>query len=487
MYSPETLVAFERAMERLSGVRALVVGDVVLDRYVAGEVQRISPEAPVPVLLQTERRAVLGGAANVARHFTAFGGSAVLVGLIGVDAAAGEIGRLATEAGLTADLVADTARMTTVKTRVLARNQQMMRIDEETPHVAAGDVRARLLAAVESHLGEVDVVVMSDYAKGTLGGGVAATVAALARAAKRPVFADPKTEDFDAYKGATLVCPNVKELAAAVGLRAVDDATAGEACRRALDRFDIEAVLVTRSEQGMTLLQRGAAPLHVRTRAVSVFDVSGAGDTAIAVVAAGVAAGLSLPDAVHFGNAAAGIVVGKSGTATVSPLELKRSLGLTSLHKPMSRSDTRELVAAWRAEGQVIGFTNGVFDLLHSGHIQSLEQAAEHCDILVVGVNSDASVKRLKGPSRPIQDETTRARVLAALDVVDVATIFSEDTPRELIAAIEPDVIFKGQDYREDQVVGADLVKARGGRVVLLPLVEGVSTSSTVERVKRSG
>lgn len=474
-------------MERLSGVRALVIGDVVLDRYIVGEVGRISPEAPVPVLLQTDRRAVLGGAANVARHFTAFGGAAVLVGLIGVDAAAGEIGRLAAEAGVDADLVADTTRITTVKTRVLAKNQQMARIDEETPHVASGDVRARLLAAVAAHVADVDVVVLSDYAKGALSGGVAAEIVALARQAGRPVFVDPKTEDFNDYAGATLVCPNVRELAVAAGLRAADDATATEACRRALARFDVGAVLLTRSEQGMTLLAREGEPLHVRARAVSVFDVSGAGDTAIAVVAAGVAAGLSLPDAVHFGNAAAGIVVGKSGTATVSPLELKRFLGITALNKPMSRSDTCELVAAWRAEGQVIGFTNGVFDLLHSGHIQSLEQAAEHCDVLIVGVNSDASVKRLKGPGRPIQDERTRARVLAALDVVDVATIFSEDTPRELITAIEPDVIFKGQDYREDQVVGADLVKARGGRVVLLPLVEGVSTSSTLERVKRSG
>lgn len=486
MLSDTSRQAFETALTRLDNVRALVLGDIILDRYVIGEVARISPEAPVPVLLQKRQRATLGGAGNVALHFGALGASAVLIGLAGEDAPADEIERLARVVGLDTYVVRDAGRTTTVKTRILANNQQMIRIDEETPHVVSGAARAALLAAVERHIEGVDVVVLSDYAKGVLGGGLAADVIAIARRAGKRVFVDPKMTDFNAYRGASLVKPNLKEIGAALGTTPRDDDAAAAACRSALDRFDIAAILLTRSDQGMTLLERGGLPVHVRAEARQVFDVSGAGDTAIATIAAGVGAGLSLADATRLGNAAAGVVVGKAGTATVSRHELRHALGLDHPHTPVSRDAAREFARAWRAEGKVIGFTNGVFDLLHSGHLQSLEQAAALCDVLVVGVNSDMSVKRLKGPGRPVQDEVTRARLLACLDFCDLVTIFDEDTPADLIAAIEPDVLVKGGDYREHEVVGADFVKARGGRVVLLPLLPGVSTTSTVARLTQS-
>lgn len=486
MVRSETLNAMERAIARLPGVRALVVGDVILDRYLVGDVARISPEAPVPVLRQTSCRTALGGAANVALHFTAFGGQAVLVGLTGTDTAAGELAALAVESGIDPALVRDPTRATTVKSRVVAQNQQMLRIDEETVAPAREPARSELLRHVDMHVADCDVVIVSDYAKGALAEGLAADVIACARAAGKQAFADPKSADFNAYRGASLICPNVRELEAAVHVRAVDDASAAHACRLALDAFEIDAILLTRSEQGMTLLERGGEPLHVRAQALQVFDVSGAGDTSIATVAAGMAAGLSLPDAVRLGNAAAGVVVGKAGTATLSVLELKRAAGLDPLHRPVTRDEAAEVVRGWRAEGRTVGFTNGVFDLIHSGHLESLEQAARHCDMLVVGVNADASVKRLKGPSRPVQDQFTRARLLASLDFCDLVVIFDEDTPIALIEALQPDVLFKGADYREDQVVGGDIVKARGGRVVLLPLIAGVSTTATLARIADS-
>jgi D-beta-D-heptose 7-phosphate kinase/D-beta-D-heptose 1-phosphate adenosyltransferase len=484
----DDIAEIETALTRLAGVRALVVGDVILDRYLTGEVARISPEAPVPVLKRSGGSAALGGAGNVARHFTAYGGSAVLVGLVGVDDAAGELRRLAEAEGLTVDLVVDPSRPTTVKTRVLAQGQQMLRIDEEAAHPAEGAMRAQLRAAVARRLADCDVVVVSDYAKGVLTGGIAAELVALGRAAGKPVFVDPKLADFDAYRGASVVSPNAKELAEAVGLRAGDDASAEAACRLALERFSIDAILLTRSEKGMTLLERGAAaPVHVPAQALKVFDVSGAGDTSIATLAAGVATGLPLAAAMRLANAAAGVVVGKPGTALPTLIELRHALGLDNLHRPVGRAEAAALAEAWRREGKRIGFTNGVFDLLHGGHLQSLEQASRRCDALVVGVNADASVRRLKGPARPIQDETTRARVLACLDFCDLVVVFEEDTPAELIAAIQPDILFKGADYRADQVVGADIVTARGGEVVLLPLVPDTSTTATVARIRAAG
>ncbi|WP_376802016.1 D-glycero-beta-D-manno-heptose-7-phosphate kinase [Candidatus Raskinella chloraquaticus] len=484
MLDDNSLRLLATGLDRLGAVRALVIGDMIVDRYVDGHVARISPEAPVPVVLATGERHALGGAANVALHFVAYGGSATLLGLCGDDANAALLRRLAQEAGLAVEAIADPARRTTLKTRILSQHQQMIRIDEETTGAPTAAIAQSLIEAAARHLAVVDVVILSDYGKGVLEGKVAEAVITAAIAAGKPVFVDPKTDDFNRYRGASLVSPNRKEILAATGIAANDDASAERACRAALERFDIAAILLTRSEQGMTLLKRGGQAFHVHALARQVFDVSGAGDTAIATVAAGVASGLPLELAVHLGNAAAGIVVAKPGTATLSVGELRHALHLDQSHRPQALTAALDRVRIWRAQGLVIGFTNGVFDLLHGGHLNSLEQAAAQCDVLIVGVNSDASTRRLKGPTRPVQDEQTRARLIACLDFCDLSIVFDEDTPARLIEALLPDRLFKGADYAGRHVVGADVVTANGGKVVLLPLVEGVSTSATVKRIQ---
>jgi D-beta-D-heptose 7-phosphate kinase/D-beta-D-heptose 1-phosphate adenosyltransferase len=275
----------------------------------------------------------------------------------------------------------------------------------------------------------------------------------------------------------------LRELETITGLSASGDQAAEAACAALLEGGDLGAILLTRGEAGMTLARRHASPIHFRAEARSVYDVSGAGDTVIATLAAGLASGLALPDAVSLGNTAAGIAVSKAGTSTVSPFELRHQLGIDAPHRPLDLEEAKAIVQGSRDSGRVIGFTNGCFDLLHEGHLHSLEQAKKACDVLVVGVNADASVRRLKGEGRPIQNEMSRARVLACLDHTDIVILFGEDTPLELITAIQPDILFKGEDYSGQDVVGADVVKARGGRVELIPLIKGVSTTATVNRM----
>ena len=295
---------------------------------------------------------------------------------------------------------------------------------------------------------------------------------------------DPRHNDASIFAGATVVTPNIEEMTAFSGIHADSDATAEAACRAVLDRAAIDAVLLTRGSAGMTLVARDEEPLHVRAETHRVFDVTGAGDTVVATLAAALAVGASLADAVRLANVAAGIVVAKPGTATVRPEELSHALGAGLGDGVVSREDAAARVADWRAKGLKVGFTNGVFDLLHRGHLHSLEQAARRVDRLVVGVNSDASTRRLKGPERPVQDEATRAAVLAALRSVDLVTVFGEDTPEELIQAVKPDMLFKGADYAGQEIPGQAFVEANGGSVTLLPLLEGYSTTSTVQKVR---
>ena len=485
MQRPENADILAAAIDRFGAARVLVVGDLILDRFIYGSVQRVSPEAPVPVVRKQDERAMLGGAGNVATNLISFGAEVRLVGLAGDDANADRLEALCRETGrLSAEIIRDDGRKTTVKTRIVAQSQQMMRLDEETPQAASEEVRQAVIGAACAAMPDVDVVLLSDYAKGVLGAGISAAIIAAAKQSGKAVLVDPKNRDLDVYAGADLISPNLRELETVTGLSAGDDASAETACRTLLASHDLGAVLLTRGEAGMTLAPRGGEPMHFRAEARSVYDVSGAGDTVIATLAAGLAAGLDLKDAVALGNTAAGIAVGKAGTSTVSPYELRHQLGIDAPHRPLALDEAKAIVEGSRDSGKVIGFTNGCFDLLHEGHLYSLEQAKKACDVLVVGVNADASVRRLKGEGRPIQSEMTRARVLACLDHTDIVIVFGEDTPRDLIAAIRPDVLFKGEDYENQEVVGADIVTARGGRVQLIPLVEGVSTSLTIERMQ---
>jgi len=472
-------------IDRLADANVLVVGDVLLDRYVDGRVTRISREAPVPVLKFGGTRALMGGACNVAANILATGGAVTLVGLTGDDDAARELGALCRGfERLTPKLIADPSRPTTVKTRYLSGWQQLLCIDAEDTRPATPVIRDALVAAATGAMGEADVIVISDYGRGALDDMAIRTLIAAARKMGKPVIADPRRADASVFAGATVVTPNIGEMEAFSGIRADSDETAVAACRKVLDTVALDAVLLTRGSGGMTLVERSGASLHVPAETHRVFDVTGAGDTVAATLASALAAGATLTDAVRLANTAAGIVVAKPGTATADPQELRQALGVTHGEGVVERAEAVERVTLWKSLGLKVGFTNGVFDLLHRGHLHSLEQAKRRADRLVVGVNSDASVKRLKGPERPVQDEGARAAVLAALRFVDLVIIFGEDTPEELVLAVKPDLLFKGLDYTGRQVPGADFVRANGGSVELLPLLPGYSTTDTVAKVR---
>ena len=468
--------------------RVLVIGDVILDRYVSGSVHRLSPEAPIPVLRPADNRCTLGGAANVALNIATLGGHAILVGVIGTDSTGDEIGRLAgATPGIVSALVRIAGRPTTSKTRFMTGSHQLLRLDEETtaPLDAAG--LAAVMAAVEASLDAADVIVLSDYAKGVLCDGVLDAVLTRMAQAGRLVIADPKRADFAAYRGATILTPNEHEVRAATRIEADHDAEADRAGRMALDATGGQAVLVTRSAKGLTLVCRDQDALHLPTRAREVADVSGAGDTLVAALAVALGAGAGLLEAAMLANATAGISVGKQGTATVSRRELLDALHLDDLvttdRKVASLEDAVGQVAEWHRRGLKVGFANGCFDLIHPGHVRLLSEARAACDRLIVALNTDASVKRLKGPSRPLQNEMARATVMASMAPVDLVTLFDEDTPMEMILALRPDVLVKGSDYTVDQVVGSDVVRGWGGKVVLVTLREGHSTTGTIRRM----
>ncbi len=478
------------AVRRFGAARVLVLGDIMLDRYVSGSASRLSPEAPIPVLRPTARRATVGGAANVALNVATLGGQVVLVGVVGDDREAAELARLLDSSGIVRHLVTATGRPTTAKTRFMVGAHQLLRLDEETTAAIDEATANRVIACFSDALPTADVVVLSDYAKGVLTDFVLRGVLARARSSGCLVIADPKRADFAAYRGATVLTPNEHEVREATRIEAADDSEADRAGRHALDDTGCAAVLVTRSAKGLTLVRRDQPPLHLPTQAREVADVSGAGDTLVAALAVALGAGATLPEAAMLANITAGISVGKPGTASVSREELLGVLHLEDLvatdRKIATHDEAIQRAAAWRAQGQRIGFANGCFDLIHPGHVRLLTEARSRCDRLIVALNTDASVQRLKGPTRPLQNETSRATVMASLAPVDMVVLFTEDTPLELIRTLRPDVLVKGADYSIDQVVGADLVQSWGGRVLLVDLQPGHSTTGTIRRMSEA-
>jgi D-beta-D-heptose 7-phosphate kinase / D-beta-D-heptose 1-phosphate adenosyltransferase len=476
-------------VERLPAARLLCVGDVMLDHYVYGGVERVSPEAPIPILRVERETRTLGGAGNVLRNLQALGVKPCFVSVIGKDAPGREVQRLAAESTETeVHLLVEADRVTTVKTRYIAGTQQLLRADREQSSPIVASVREDLMRLLQQAAEGCNVTVLSDYAKGVLEGGVAAAAIAAARAQNHRVVVDPKGFDYTPYRGASVLKPNRSELAAATKLPVGNEAEVSRAASSLIERFELGAVLVSLSQDGMLLVEASGAVHRLPAEAREVFDVSGAGDTAIAVLGASLGAGASLLEAARLANIAAGIVVGKVGTAVVHPSELEDALvsrdalaGQKLLPLPVALDH----VARWRRNGYKVGFTNGCFDLLHPGHVSLLAQAKANCDRLVVGLNSDASVRRLKGAGRPVQSEVARAAVLASIASVDMVVLFEEDTPLDLIAALGPDVLVKGADYRLDEVVGAELVQGRGGKVVLAELMPGHSTTATIARLAR--
>ena len=484
--------ALARHLSQFASQTLLVLGDVMLDRYVLGAAERMSPEAPIPVLHVRGRRQTLGGAGNVAQNAAALGGRAILVSVVGNDAPAAEITELLARApGIDNALVAAPARPTTVKTRFMSGGHQLLRVDEEVVDAIDPALEEALLAAYARALSAASVVVISDYAKGVLTDQVLTRAIAMARDAGRPVIADPKRVRFEAYHRVNVLTPNASEVARTARRPADDDAAAAAAGQVALEQAGADAVLVKRSEKGLTLVRRDAPALHIPTRAQEVADVSGAGDTLVTAFALALGCGAPMHEAAALANVAAGIVVGKPGTATVSNAELQEALHRHELlaidDKVMERETAVERIAAWREKGLRVGFTNGCFDLIHPGHVRLLARARAGCDRLVVGLNSDASVHRLKGTGRPVQSEAARATVMASMASADLVVIFDEDTPQLLIEAVRPDVLFKGADYRMDEVVGADFVHGYGGKVTLIPLEEGFSTTNTIRRINARG
>ncbi|ETW99323.1 MAG: hypothetical protein ETSY1_15465 [Candidatus Entotheonella factor] len=466
--------------------KVLVVGDVICDVYLRGTVNRISPEAPVPVFECAERRPVLGGAANVAANLHAFGCEVYLLGVVGSDTAAQEIRTLLEKQGIAVDwLIEDPLRTTTEKTRLVAQ-QQMLRLDRETQQPLDAGIGQLVVEHAYTLLPDVDGMICSDYHKGVCTPGVLEPVFARARDLGRPVVVDPKARDFTHYRGATVLTPNRLEAERASGRLLNDDAEVEGAGKWLCEESQADAVLVTRGPEGMSLISSSRAPLHIPPNAREVFDGTGAGDTVIATFTMAMLSGLDLADAAMLANTAAGVVVGKIGTAVVTPAELRAACALEvapELRKVLTRDELVRAVRQHRQAGERIVFTNGCFDLLHVGHMRYLQQARALGDRLVLGLNDDASVRRLKGDKRPLIPHDERASVLAALACVDYVTIFSEDTPLELIACVRPDVLVKGGDYTPETVVGRDEVEAYGGEVALVPFVEGFSTSDIIDSV----
>jgi D-beta-D-heptose 7-phosphate kinase/D-beta-D-heptose 1-phosphate adenosyltransferase len=482
---------FEKQLPALGDQTVLCIGDLMLDYFIYGDVTRISPEAPAPVIAVRRQDVIVGGAGNVARNIASLGARCVFVGVVGKDM---DGRRLKSElsgrkGGVAAHLVVDASRPTTRKLRFVSEHHSthLLRADWELAKPVDPKVEAALISHALKAMPKADAVVISDYAKGVLTPRVVAAIVARAKKLKKPVVVDPKGGDFSIYRGATVITPNRKELVEATRMPAQSNAEIAKAAASLGRTVGSEAVLVTLSEAGMLLQPRRGKPVHVPAQPVAVRDVSGAGDTVVAVLAVMLAMGADFESAMRAANAAASVAIGKRGTATVSADELRDALvpAATRASEEKIVSDPRELerrLAAWRAQDLRIGFTNGVFDLLHPGHIQVLAKARSTCDRLVVGLNSDASVRRLKGKERPIQGERARSEVLAGLEAVDLVVVFGQDTPLELIRRVRPNVLVKGGDYRPDQVVGREVVEARGGEVVLVDIVPGFSTTRIVAR-----
>src|SRR6266571_4254725 len=486
------ILDFDALAQAISGRTVLCIGDIMLDEFVYGEVSRISPEAPTPVIVAQRSEIHIGGAGNVARNIASLGARCIFVGLVGDDDSGKRLmAALAEQAGIENVLVCDPSRPTTRKVRFVSEHfsTHMLRADWEQALPASDAIETKLIEAILPQIARADVVLLSDYAKGVLTARVIRHTIDAARKLGKPVIVDPKSLNWAIYRGATLLTPNRKEFSETTRSRADTAQSIVDASEDVMRLADCEAILVTQGEHGMTLVPRNGEAVHVPASPVKVRDVSGAGDTVAAALAVSLAAGADWETALRIANAAAAVAVSKKGTAVVTLPELRRRIlphaFLAAEEKIVAASAGLDgHLAEWRKQGLRVGFTNGCFDILHPGHVKVLTAARGACDRLIVGLNSDASTRRLKGRGRPVQDERARSEVLAALEAVDLVAIFAEDTPIELITKIKPSVLVKGGDYTREQVVGHEIVEANGGEVLLIDILPGHSTTSLVDRAR---
>jgi len=488
------MTSLSERIQALGSPRILIAGDLILDEYVIGDVARISPEAPIPVLDVKREELKLGGAGNVAANVVSMGGRASVLGAIGADASGARLVELLRRAGIDTDPVLTAKRPTTIKSRHMAGPQQMLRVDREERAPLEREVIERGVAFLRDHISQFDLVILSDYGKGVLSRELVQEFIAIARGAGKHVLVDPKGSDYSRYKGASIVTPNRGEAEQAIGVpirngpsgvpNRADLIAAGE---KLLEMCDLEAAVITLGKDGVFFMSRTDRVDHlIPTQARQVYDVTGAGDTVIAHLGLHLAAGASLEEAVRLANAAAGIVVAKLGTATVRREELIDALSLREQRSGKllrSLDELDRLVTELKANGRAVVFTNGVFDILHAGHLKYLREARASGDFLIVGVNDDASVRRIKGPKRPVNSVEDRMELLAGLEVVNAVIAFSEDTPLALIQRITPNVLVKGEDWADKGVVGREWVEAHGGRVLLMKLVAGRSTTNVIQKV----
>lgn len=482
-------------MMDFSNITILCIGDVMLDRFYYGDVERISPEAPVPVLRLNHTKEMLGGAGNVTNNILSLGGKPILIGLLGEDNYAAVICDLLNKKEVDSKyLVCSNKRPTICKSRFIAANQQVIRADHESQRPIHDEEIKRLIKSIDQALPHANAIVLSDYGKGVCCDAVVRHTINKARDAGIPIFVDPKSNDFSHYQYATCITPNLKEASEAVGRPLKSDEEIEIAAKELLNITQGEAILITRSEKGMTLVERDKPTKTIPSRAREIFDVSGAGDTVIATLSLGVASGLSISESMQLANAAAGVVVAKIGTATASLSEVLAELeaqfidDASDVIKPniLTHDQIYNQVTQWKKRKLVVGFTNGCFDILHPGHVTLLKNAKLHCDKLIVALNTDQSIRRLKGKERPINNLNARAQIIAALRYVDAVTAFDEDTPLKLVEALRPNVLIKGGDYQGKEVVGSEIVQKEGGRVILADLQIGFSTTNMIERIRQS-
>jgi len=489
--SKDLLNSISKFFERAPKFKIVCIGDVILDHFVIGDTKRISPEGPIPILTVEKEDFHLGGAGNVVRNLSALGVRIDFFSIVGNDINGRKIGKLLkAHKGVKYRLFTQDGKRTPLKTRFISSNQQLLRTDQETTEEAPVSIESKMLAGVKKSLKSCSALIISDYGKGSLSSRILSKVIKDANRRNVPIIVDPKGFNYQKYKGSYVVAPNLHELSQVVQMSVKTQREVISASRCLLSRYRFKFLVVTRSSEGMSVIHRNPKTnvVHLPAETREVYDVSGAGDTVVAVLAVLIGAGYAITDAARISNIAAGVVVEKAQTAVVYPHEILSRLKDKSFFfgdkKVMDLPTIKENIHLWRQKGLKIGFTNGCFDLIHPGHIFLIEQAKKECDKLIVAINNDDSVKSIKGKNRPIQSDHSRASILSALESVDAVTIFSEKTPLKLIKFIKPDVLVKGSDYKVNQVVGGGFIEQSGGRVKVISLLSGFSSSKTISRLK---